>query len=429
MEMRDRLPSVTILILNWNGRSLLGRSLEALRVLDYSDYHLVVADNGSTDDSISVVQKKFPEVTIIDLGRNLGFSKGNNAAIEQLPFEDDILVMLNNDVFVHSQWLTQLVVPFKDDTVGITGCKLLFEDGRHIQHAGGEITYPLILAHHFHYQEVDDGQADQQREVPFVTGAAMAVRRPLFEELNLFDESFSPFYFEDSDLCFRAKAAGYQVLYVPEAVAIHFESHSLKKKPPLLYYTFHRNRLRFLFKHYSLDQILNDFVPAEFERLRTTPAAVDTLESLRRAYLEAMWSANKHDWPWGDANEEQLESLREALDQLWQATFAVEPVRVPGLLFGKPILEPLFVTILKVWNAFTREILLWPVVQRQDTQNALASRLIEEQYHFAKASSVSHRVLMEKIDTFSQQVEHLTQSIEELDRRLEGLEQPETQKK
>ena len=219
-------PSVTILILNWNSRQLLSRCLAALQASTYPDFHIVVADNGSSDDSVTYLGENYPELTVIDLGQNLGFARGNNAAFTRLEHKSEILVLLNNDVFVRPSWLEALVSPFADVAVGITGAKLLFPDETHIQHAGAELEYPLALSHHYFYRQEDHGQADQRQVVPYVTGASLAIRWSLAEQLGLFDERFSPYYYEESDLCARAAAAGFEVLYVPEAVAIHAESYS-----------------------------------------------------------------------------------------------------------------------------------------------------------------------------------------------------------
>ncbi len=397
-DMSANSPSVTVLILNWNGRQLLSRSLAALLDLDYPAYRVVVADNGSTDDSTAYVRDAFPAVSVIELGQNLGFARGNNAALALLEQNSDILVLLNNDVYVRRDWLAELVTPFADPSVGISGGKLLYPDGERIQHAGGELDYPLAYSRHYAYREVDRGQVDKRREVPYVTAAAMAIRWPVAEELGLFDQDFSPYYFEEVDLCYRAAAAGFQVVYVPEAVAIHHESFSTKKRERELGYAFHRNRLRLVFKHYSAEQILNDFIPAELDRLSSTPASSEDLEIIRRVYLETMLDLSGR-----EGRRQGLPALKAGLGQLWEASFRVDPVHVPGPIYGKPLLDPLFRALLKVWHTLAAKVLFWPVIRRQRETNALLWRIVAE-WSVESTRPVDEAALSRRIDELFQEL-------------------------
>ncbi|MGD2079226.1 MAG: glycosyltransferase family 2 protein, partial [Chloroflexota bacterium] len=215
--MATEHPSVTILILNWNGRQVVPRCLSALEALDYPDLRIVVADNGSADDSLAYIRDNHPQVEVIELGHNMGFARGNNAGFARLAHKSDLLVLLNTDVYVRPGWLTALVQPFSRPDTGVSGAKLLFLDEKHIQHAGGEMGYPLAISRHIGYQELDDGQPEDEQEVPYVTGASLAIRWSLAQELGLFDEQFAPYYYEEADLCARVWQAGYKVIYVPQA--------------------------------------------------------------------------------------------------------------------------------------------------------------------------------------------------------------------
>jgi GT2 family glycosyltransferase len=414
--MGDNSPSVTVLILNWNGRSILGDCLESLMAVEYSAYRVVLADNGSSDDSVAYVRAEFPAVTVVELGQNLGFSKGINEAIRRLSGEDDILVLLNNDVFVRPEWLGRLVDPFVDPAVGIAGCKLLYPDERHIQHAGGELIYPAAVSRHFYSEEIDEGQADLQRDVPYVTGAAMAVRYELVGDSGLFDENFAPFYYEEVDLCYRMRASGYRVIYVPDAVAIHSESYSTAKRTEYLGTAFHANRIRFVLKHYTVDQFLNDFVPAEIDRLRATRASDEYLEAVRSAYLEMMLSLPKYAGHWFEADE--IGSIWAAFDRLWRASLTVQPYRVPGFAFGKPLLEPAVKSLLDMWNALAGKVLLWPVIWQQHTMSALLSRMLLDRSWMTMVDSRDHDLLAGEILELRQQIQALAESVNALERRL-----------
>jgi len=280
-------PSVTILILNWNGQALLQAYLPSITQLNYPGvYQIVVIDNHSEDDSLPFLQANYPHIRTLVNDENLGFSRGVNVGLAQT--SSDVVVLLNNDVEVEPYWLTALIGPLlADDTIGITGTKLLFPDGRTLQHAGASLEYPLAIGKHRYYRETDNKQADSQIDVEYVTGAAMAISRRVLDSIGLLDEAFSPFYYEEADYCWRTQAAGYRVVYVPTAVAIHHESLSMRRVNQQLFQYMQRNRLYFVLKHYTPIQFLDDFVPAEETYLQTWPHAWQW-QRLRRIYLEMM---------------------------------------------------------------------------------------------------------------------------------------------
>jgi GT2 family glycosyltransferase len=371
--MTTYTPSVTILILNWNGRQLLPGCLAALAGLDYPDFQVVVADNGSTDESLAYVRREYPQVHCLDLGENLGYGRGNNAALARLDQKSEVLVLLNNDVTVRPDWLRELVGPLARPEIGVAGAKLLFPDERHIQHAGAELDYPLVLGQHLDYKAPDRGQLDEERAVDYVTGASMAIRWSVIDQLGLFDPRFAPYYYEEADFCTRVRAAGYQVIYAPRAVAIHHESFSAVKGSPQTDYAFHLNRLRYVLKHYSDAQLANDFIPAESRRLQSTPHSAAGLESIRRVYLQMMLEVSA-----GEARSQRDQILLAALGQWWETSLRIDPEHVPGIIHGKPLLDPLFRTIQAGWRAFSTKVLFWPIIRRQRASNALLWRLVLE---------------------------------------------------
>ncbi|MDT8306104.1 MAG: glycosyltransferase family 2 protein, partial [Anaerolineae bacterium] len=326
MERHDDWPRATLLVLNWNGKELLATCLPPLLSQDYPDYEVVVIDNGSEDGSVDYIRQQFPTVSILENGRNLGFSGGLNAGLRQA--DGQVIALLNNDVIVLGEgWLRQLIAPFQGDTkVGITGCKLYFPDGETLQHAGAHLTYPLGYSEHYGYLEHDEGQYDEQTDVDYVTGAAVALRQEMIAEVGLFDESFAPIYYEEVDLCYRARAAGYRVIYVPRAKAIHNESASFGRMRERHRLTFHRNRLRFVFKHYTSTQILEDFVPAEEERIATT-ATSGELHTLRLVFMELLLALPERLVARGE--RDQLQKFQAALLRLRQATLTRQLVEDP----------------------------------------------------------------------------------------------------
>ena len=261
----DQASSVALIILNWNGRDLLYACIDSLLKSDYPHFQIIVVDNHSEDDSVTMCQTHFPTVTIIENEENLGFPKGINTGLRYaLKQNFQWLVMLNNDITVPGDWLSHLIGGMTgDDRIGIGGCKLLYPDGQTIQHAGAELQQPLALSHHFFYREHDEGQADQLRDVDYVTGAALCIRRETAEEIGVLDETFGPFYFEEVDYCYRARAAGWRVVYIPQAQGIHHESQSTRQLGETQRRFFHRNRILFQTKHQSADFFQDQFVPEE----------------------------------------------------------------------------------------------------------------------------------------------------------------------
>jgi GT2 family glycosyltransferase len=221
---------------------------------------VIVVDNASTDGSAELVADQFPSVRLIRHQENLGFAGACNAGLRVA--EGEVLVLLNQDTRVHEGWLAALVRHCREPSAGVVGCKALYPDGETIQHAGGRVEWPSGAGIHDGRGERDRGQYDEPRSVDYVTGAAMAFRREVLDEVGLLDEGFWPGYFEDTDYCARVREAGYQVRYAPDAVLIHDESPSLGQTEALSI-AYHRGRLRFVLKHLPPQRLLGEFVPSE----------------------------------------------------------------------------------------------------------------------------------------------------------------------
>ncbi len=276
--------SASVIIPVWNGWKYLPRCLEALLAQDYPDFEIIVVDNASTDCSADRVAERYPQVRLIRNKQNRGFAGGCNVGLQAA--RGNILVLLNQDTVVQSGWLRALAEALRRPDVGVAGCKILYADGRTIQHAGGWIEWPLGLTHHYGRGEEDTGQWNAPRPVEYVTGAALAFRRDVLERVGPLDEGFWPGYFEDTDFCLRVRQAGYDVWYVPDAVVLHAETTSLVDRESLRL-AYQRGRLRLVLKHLPPQRLLEEFVSAE---AAWQPAAIRGGESvaLRLAYLEAI---------------------------------------------------------------------------------------------------------------------------------------------
>ena len=254
----------SLVIVNWNGRLYLEDCLKSLLTSNYPRYEILLVDNDSTDDSVAFVQSTFPQVKVHRTHCNRGFAAGSNAGIRRS--KGELIVLLNPDVIVRPDWLCNLIEGiFVGETVGIGGGKAYFPDGRTLQHAGGFVQAPLAIGDQYGRGEIDRGQYDRQREVDYVMGAALGIKRSVLDHIGLLDEGHF-LYYEDTDLCFRARRAGYRVLCIPDAVLIHMEGATSSQGDYAQFHVSHTSRWRFVLKHYSVSQILNQ-LPGEYARL------------------------------------------------------------------------------------------------------------------------------------------------------------------
>ncbi|MBT0653155.1 glycosyltransferase family 2 protein [Geobacter luticola] len=217
------LPRVVIIILNWNGKDDTSECLESLNALTYSNYEIIVVDNGSTDGSQRYIKEKYPQVLLMETGQNLGFTGGNNRGITAaLQKNADYVLLLNNDTVVDGQFLDELVFAGESrKDVGILNPKIYYYDEpRLLWYAGGNISLLQGLSRHFGFQEIDHGQYDTTREVNFITGCAFLIKREVIEKIGPLDDNFFC-YSEDADWSLRAIKAGYKGLYVPSSRIWH----------------------------------------------------------------------------------------------------------------------------------------------------------------------------------------------------------------
>jgi GT2 family glycosyltransferase len=223
----DSAPSVSVIILNWNGKRHLERCLPSLRNTNYPSekIELIVVDNKSSDGSKAFVRNFFPEIIFLELDKNYGFTGGNNRGAEVA--HGELLVFLNNDTLVDDNWLVELVkVANNDKQIGICGSKILFEERRNIvQYAGGFLNTLGGGVSPFVYTE-DTGMNDTKL-TGYVCGACLLIRRDVFEKLGGFDEDYF-MYSDENDLCLRCWLLGYNVVYVPKSIVYHKGEGSIK---------------------------------------------------------------------------------------------------------------------------------------------------------------------------------------------------------
>jgi GT2 family glycosyltransferase len=235
-----RSPALAIVTVTFNAAAFVGPFLDALAAVP--DTEIAVIDNASADGTATLVRARLPQATLLESPQNLGFAAGSNrgATLTRAP----VLLFINPDTRFAPEAPAHLAAAVRDPRVGAAGCKLVFPDGR-IQSAGGVLGANGFAAQRG-WGELDRGQFDAPAAVDYVPGAALAIRRSVFEEVGGFHPGYFPGFYEDAELCWRLRRHGYEVRYVPEPAIVHLESLSMR---PRLDYWLHRNRMLFLVRN------------------------------------------------------------------------------------------------------------------------------------------------------------------------------------
>lgn len=215
---------------------------------------IVVADNGSTDDSVEFLRNNYPQIQLVINDKNYGFAEGYNKALAHV--EADYYVILNSDVEVTPNWIEPVVELMEsDENIAICQPKLLSHINRDtFEYAGGaggfidRFGYPFCRGRVFSTLEKDEGQYDDVREVFWATGAAMFVKAPLFHKLGGFDGDFFA-HMEEIDFCWRAKNSGYKVMYCPASKIYHVGGGTLPPSSPFKTFLNFRNNFALLYKN------------------------------------------------------------------------------------------------------------------------------------------------------------------------------------
>lgn len=239
-------PSIYIVILNWNGRDDTLACLESVSHINYPDYKVIVADNGSSDGAVEKIRIEYPDVIIIENHENLGFAAGNNSAIKYaISAGADFVFLLNNDTVVDPAILTGFVdAADKFQYGGVFGAKIYyFSDKQKLWYAGGYWDKRTLSFNEYGAGEVDKGQYDVLTETDWVIGCAMFIRADVIKSIGLLEHSFF-LNNEEIDFCSRTQRAGYSCVYVPTARLWHKISVSFGgEDSPMKEYFSARNRL------------------------------------------------------------------------------------------------------------------------------------------------------------------------------------------
>lgn len=213
-------PTVSIIVPVYNDYRVTVNCLRSVQEFSGSvPYELIVADDCSTDLTVSI-NERMHGIHVSRSPENLRFLRNCNQAAAKA--RGAFLLFLNNDTQVTDGWLDALLKVFDDPHVAVAGPKLLFADGR-LQEAGGIVWNDASAWNFGRADDPDKPAYRHRREVDYLSGACLMIRRSVWEQLAGFDERFAPAYYEDADICFAARDAGYRVVYQPESVVYHFE--------------------------------------------------------------------------------------------------------------------------------------------------------------------------------------------------------------
>ena len=246
---------IAVIILNWNGHDLLNEYLpQVVATTDSAVADIIVADNGSTDNSVELLKTKFPDVKLLQFDTNHGFAQGYNLAIEQTQYKYTIL--LNSDVATAPGWITPLYEYMEaNPNVGACQPKLLaYKQKDEFEYAGasgGFIDrngYPYCRGRIFGTVEKDHGQYDDVISVFWATGAALMIRSQVYLTAGGLDKDFFA-HMEEIDLCWRVLLMGYYIKVVPQSVVYHLGGGSLPASNPRKTYLNFRNNLLMLHKN------------------------------------------------------------------------------------------------------------------------------------------------------------------------------------
>jgi hypothetical protein len=257
--IRHDCPVISVVIINHNGLGYLRRSIWSILRSNYSFFEIIVVDNGSSDGSVQCIQEEFAKclkrIIVVPLRFNQGYAVGNNIGASKASGE--YILFLNNDTEVDPSCLKELVNTMEHDaSIGAAQAKILFMDRKDTFDSAGVFLNVVGCGRTRGYNEKDRGQYASLDEISYAKGAAIVVRRDVYNRLEGFDQSFFT-YFEETDLCWRVWLCGYRVVFVPSAKVFHAGSATISKRGSSKFnFQFYRNRLITVVKNLSVKNLV-----------------------------------------------------------------------------------------------------------------------------------------------------------------------------
>jgi GT2 family glycosyltransferase len=248
------IPEITVIVVNWNGKHFLGTCLSALRQQTFRNFETILVDNGSTDGSQEYVLENFPEVRLISLGENRGFTGGNIAGWREA--RGNLIALLNNDTEVHPRWLEAIYeASLAYPEAGSFACKMLMFDHRaRIDNCGFDLGGTGATVN-LGRGELDGPEWSRPREVFGACGGAAVYRRKMLEKVGFLDDDFF-MTFEDVDLAFRARLHGYRCIFVPGAIVYHHLHGTMRNYSARQVYFSQRNNEFVYFKNMPFELLV-----------------------------------------------------------------------------------------------------------------------------------------------------------------------------
>ncbi len=256
MNTNRLAPKVAILVINYNGEKWLEVCFRSLAQTSYPNAEFYLVDNASSDGSVELVQKRFPNVKVIRHDKNYGFAEGYNRAVEMI--NADYVLLLNNDTqIVNPHWVSEMVNTIeKDNNITAIACKMLSMENPTLIDCIGGGCYWWTRGFPIGSGEEDHGQYDNPVIEPFCfCGGAALIRRKAFREVGGFDSTMFPIY-EDFDLSWRLRLRGYRIVYVPGAIVLHYLSGTFGSRNLSKVYGGPKHFLRSMLKNYSTKSLL-----------------------------------------------------------------------------------------------------------------------------------------------------------------------------
>ena len=245
---------VAVLVLNWNGRTLLQQFLPSwlAHTPDYAD--LIIVDNGSTDDSVSFLQEHYRDVHLLAFEENLGFAGGYNRAIEELDYQT--VILLNSDVELTSGWLDQpmQLLNSSPEIAAVQPTLRAQRSPKDFEYAGAaggyidHLGYPFCRGRIFDTIEEDRGQYADSVDLFWASGACLIIRRAVYREVGGLDTLFFA-HQEEIDLCWRLNARGWRIVSAPQSIVYHVGGASLSADSPRKVFLNFRNNLLMIYKN------------------------------------------------------------------------------------------------------------------------------------------------------------------------------------
>ena len=242
---------VSIVAVNFNGKDQTIKLVNSIRKLKFpqNSIEVIIVDNNSRDNSVNLIKSKFPNISLIENKKNIGYGPAVNIAAKKA--KGKYIFILNNDIILTPNCLRELLQTFKINPNIIVGPKLVsFGKNKSSQ------------VQHFNYWtgnvNMSAKKAKKLTKTEWVQGCAMLTTKKILKSLDYFDEGFAKIYFEDQDLCKRAQKRGVELLINPKAIAYHRQSYSIDKmaKPERLFY-WYKNKIRLIAKHGNPLQIIS----------------------------------------------------------------------------------------------------------------------------------------------------------------------------